>query len=180
MKEESDHARDTVIAGIKDAVKSALRHFDANVREAAYRLKIVIDTYDSPQPVTKLSYDAETAAVNNLLQEFEGKYAADVQTAGLTAWTTELRARNRAFENLADAYTGQQAEKPAFRPLDARKETDGAYRDIVTLISAWMLTDGEDAYKSFVTELNAVIKHYNDLIAQHLGRLEAKKENNNN
>jgi chemotaxis response regulator CheB len=176
MKEDGDHERDTILIGIKDSVKAASRHFDANVQQAARRLKIVLDTYDSPQPLITLPYDAETAAVNNLLQEFEGKYAADVQTAGLTAWVEELRNRNRAFEMLAAAYTEQQAEKPPFNPKEVRRETDRAYRDIVTVISAWMLTDGDAAYAPFVAELNATVKHYNDLIAQHLGRLDAKKE----
>jgi hypothetical protein len=36
------------------------------------------------------------------------------------------------------------------------------------------------AYAPFVTELNAIIKHYEGLIAQHLGSREAKKGNNEN
>jgi hypothetical protein len=35
--------------------------------------------------------------------------------------------------------------------------------------------EGETAYAPFVTELNELIKHYNDLFAQHAGRNKAKK-----
>jgi hypothetical protein len=170
-KEECDQARDTIITGVKDAVKSSLRHFDAGIRAAAQRIQIVLDTYDNPVSLAKLSYDAETVAVNNLLQEFDGKYAADVQITGLTAWVEELRRLNKKFEQLADAYNEQQAEKPSARLKDVRKETDKAYQDIITVINGLIIMEGEVNYAPFVNELNTLIKHYNDLIAQHQGRL---------
>jgi hypothetical protein len=176
LKEECDQARDSIIAGIKDAIKSSLRHFDADVRAAAQRIKIVIDTYDNPVQLAKLHYDAETAAVNNLLQEFNGKYAADVRITGLSAWVEELRIRNQKFEQLANAYNEQQAEKPSARLSNVRKETDKAYQNIITAINGLIVIDGEETYANFVNELNTLIKHYNDLIAQHQGRVHAEIE----
>jgi hypothetical protein len=177
VKEESDQARDTIFIGIKDAVKSLLRHFDANVRAAAQRIKIVIDTYDNPKPLIELSYDAETVAINNLLQELDGKYAADVQLTGLATWVEELRNRNNAFEKLTREYNEQQAEKPSVSTKDARTDTDKAYQDIIVAINGLLILDGDTAYAPFVAELNALIKHYNDLIAQHRGRLASKVKN---
>jgi hypothetical protein len=174
-KEKSDKARDTIIVGIKDAIKSALHHFDDKVKEAAARIKIVFDTYDNPQPLIKLPYDAETAAVNNLLQELDGKYAADVQITGLSQWIGELRARNKEFEELAMAYNEQQAEKPSIRPKEARKNTDKAYQDMVAAVDGLLIIDGETDYADFVTELNTLIKHYNDIIAQHRGRVKSEE-----
>jgi hypothetical protein len=173
-KEKADQARDAVIKGINEAVRTALRHFDPAVNEAAKRLKIVLDAYNTPKALTDLPYDAETASVINLLQEFDGKYAADVQATGLTGWVTELHARNDAFDRLAKAYNEQQAAKPPFRMKDARNETDEAYRNIVLVINALIVMEGETEYAPFVTELNELIKHYSDLIAQHRGRNKAK------
>jgi hypothetical protein len=174
-KEKADQARDAVITGVNEAVRTALRHFDPSVSEAAKRLKIVLDAYNMPKTLTDLPYDAETVAVVNLLQEFDGKYAADVQTTGLTNWVAELRARNEAFDRLAKAYNEQQAAKPPFRMKDARNETDEAYRNIVLVINALTVMEGETEYAPFVTELNELIKHYSDLLAQHEGRNKAKK-----
>jgi hypothetical protein len=174
-KENADQARDSVIVGINEAVRTAVRHFDPAVNEAARRLKIVMDAYNTPKPLTDLPYDAETASIVNLLQELEGKYAADVQTAGLTGWVSELHARNDVFDSLAKAYNEQQAAKPPFKMKDARNETDEAYRNIVLVINALIVMEGETEYAPFVTELNELIKHYNDLLAQHEGRNKAKK-----
>jgi hypothetical protein len=175
-KEESDRARDTIVAGIKDLVKSALKHFDADIRAAAQRIKIVIDTFDSPQPMISLPYDAETAVINSMLQELDGKYAAEVQITGLTPWVEELRKCNSAFEALTDAYNEQQAKKPSFQLKNVRKETDRAYQDIITIVNAFIIMEGEENYAAFVSELNTLIKHYNNLIAQHHGRLQAKND----
>jgi hypothetical protein len=176
-KENADQARDTVIIGINEAVRTAaVRHFDPAVNEAAKRLKIVLDAYNTPKPLTGLPYDAETIAVVNLLQEFEGKYAADVKTAGLTEWVTELHARNDDFDRLAKAYLEQQAAKPPFKMKDIRIETDEAYKKIVLVVNALIVMEGEAVYAPFVTELNELIKHYSDLIAQHRGRNKAKNQ----
>jgi hypothetical protein len=177
-KENADQDRDEVLTGINEAVRTALRHFDATVNEAARKLKIVLDAYNNPKPLRDLPYDAETAAVSNLLQEFEGKYSADVQAAGLTEWVAELRQRNEAFDRLTKAYNEQQAAKPSFRFIAVRRETDEAYKKIALVINAMMVMEGETAYAPLVAELNALIKHYNDLLAQYRGRKEAKQLKN--
>jgi hypothetical protein len=179
-KENADQERDTLIVGINDSVRAALRHFSPAVNEAAKRLKILLDAYNTPKPLQDLPYDAETVAVNNLLQEFDGKYSADVQITGLTSWVAELRQRNDKFDRLAKAYNEQQAAKPLFKFKDVRYETDKAYKKIVLVVNAMVVMEGEYVYAPFITELNALIKHYNDLIAQHIGRNSAKKQNATN
>jgi hypothetical protein len=39
--------------------------------------------------------------------------------------------------------------------------------------------EGESEYAPFVTELNELIKHYSDLLAQHEGRNKAKNLSKN-
>jgi hypothetical protein len=176
LKQETDLRRDNLIIGIKDVLKSALRHFDKSIRDAAHRLKIVFDTYNKPTQIIHLPYDAETIAINDLLKEFEGKYAADIEITGLTSWIKELHTCNDEFEKLEKSYTEEQAEKPLFQSKDARKESDKAYKDIVHVINGNIISEGEEAYTTFVAEFNAIIKRYNDRIAQHLGHLQAEKE----
>jgi hypothetical protein len=176
IKEVINNARDTLIVGIKHIIKAGLRHFDKNKREAAQRLKIVFDTYDKPVSMTSLSFDAATVTINNLLRELNGKYASDVQELELGPWLAELQAQNDEFENTAKDYNVKSAEKPDFNSVDIRKESDKAYKDIITYINSLIVVDKETSYDQFVSELNTLIKHYNDLLAQHLGNLEAGKE----
>jgi hypothetical protein len=181
LKAESDHARDDIVAGIKKILEAASHHFDPKIREAAYRLKIVFDTYNQPVTIIEQPYDSETTSINNLVQEWETKYSSDLEINGLTNWVTELKERNNAFDELTRRYSEQLAERPSLLPKEVRKETDELYKQIILVISANIIqeeAEGKNSiYEPFVNELNVLIKHYNDLLAQHLGRLEAKKEN---
>jgi hypothetical protein len=176
LKIECDYARDTILIGIKNAFGSLLRHFDVNVREATHRIKIVFDAYNKPRQIKDLPYDAETVAINNMLQELEGKYAADLQITGLADWMKELRARNDAFDQLVKSYTEEQAGKPLLTPKDARRETDRIYTCIVDAINGLVILENEEEYAQFIIEMNTIIKHYNDLTARHYGRLHSEKE----
>jgi hypothetical protein len=174
-KEESDQGRDAIFIGIKDVIKSLRHHFDANVRAAALRIQIVIDTYDNPKSLTDLPYDAETAAINNFLQELDNNYAADVLLTGLSSWIEELRVRNAAFEELTREYNEQQTGKSSAGLKKTRADADKAYKDVIAALNGLLVIEGEANYAPFVAELNTLIKHYNDLIAQHQGRLEASR-----
>jgi hypothetical protein len=176
-KEEADHARDTVWVGFGATLRITAQHFTPEVREAARRLKIVFDGYNSPRPVAKQPYDAETASIREFLNEVNGKYAADVQTAGLSSWTKELAERNAEFDRLAKAYTQQQAEKPDSRMTDLRRQTDDACKTIVELINADVTRYGEEAYQALLAEWRELVKRYNNLLAQHAGRNKKKTIN---
>jgi hypothetical protein len=176
LKMEIDHARGTLVLGIKDELKATRRHFDEDVQEAGRRLKIVFDRYNKPISLVNQPYDAETAGINNLIKELEEKHAEDIKLIGLTPWLEKLRTRNEEFEQLANAYTEQKAEKPFFQPKEARRETDEAYKKIVYAINGLLVLEDETEYTAFVNELNILIKHYNDTLAQHLGRIHAGKE----
>jgi hypothetical protein len=180
LKRKNDKERDALLVGINDALRTALRHFDEMVREAAQRLKIVFDTYNSPKPVKDLPYDEETVAINNLLRELDTKYVDDMQITALTPWIEKLRNSNNDFDKLISIYNEQQAGKPSSDPKEIRKATDKAYQDVIIAIEAFILLEEDDETKKehelFLTEFNTLIKHYNDLIAQHLGRIQAEKE----
>jgi hypothetical protein len=176
LKAECDQERDDIVTGMGKSIKSSLAHFDPKVCESAYRVDIVFRACNNPTLLINMPYDAETAAINNMLQELEEKYHADLDIIGLLPWVKELHIRNDAFDHVATAYNEQQSEKPPFQPKEARQETDAVFKDIVLVIDALIVMEGESTYSPFVTELNTLIKHYNDLLMQHLGRVHAKKE----
>jgi hypothetical protein len=174
-KEEADIKRDDTINGTNEALKAILRHFNPEIKASAKRLKIVFDEYNHPKPIAKMPYDAETAAINNLLADLKGQYATDVDKTGIREWITELERRNNDFQMLAKGYNEQQAKKNDFRMVDVRKETDEALDNVITVIKGDIIRNGEYMYNEFVAEMNKLTKHYADILAQHKGRLAAKK-----
>ncbi|GBU26345.1 hypothetical protein R83H12_03041 [Fibrobacteria bacterium R8-3-H12] len=155
---EADKARDEIYLGMAETTAAALRHFNPATREAAERLKILLDTYGN---VANKPLNEETSAIYNILQELKGKYAADVSSVGIEQWVSELETRNAAFETLVK----ERFDETAARTTDivmkqARAQLDDVYKGIVERINALAVVEGVAAYEAFIKTLNAVIAKY--------------------
>jgi hypothetical protein len=173
-KEAKDRERDDGFHGLYHTTLAATRYYDPAVVAAAKRLLLVLDNFNHT-PLVKLSYDAETAAVNALLQEL-GKYAADIATVGVQNWVDGLTKKNSEFEALAKQYHNEIAEKPEYNMQNARNGIEPALRTLFGFIEVLDVLEGEGKYASAVQSLNTIIKHFNDVYAQHKGATAAGSE----
>jgi len=167
---DADEERDSVFRGLSDAVKSALNHFNADIRAAAKRLQVLLDTYGN---LAIKPYDAETGGLNSLINDLNTTYTADVNTVGLVGWVTELKAKNKAFDDLKNHRYSDEAAKTILRMKQERVKTDAIYRQIVERINALVVVEGEAAYAGFVNELNKRIEEYDNTIS--IRRAKGKK-----
>jgi hypothetical protein len=174
-KDKADHARDLAYMGLYDFVKSATNHYYTDVAVAARRLLGVIETFNHPVSLTRLSYDAETASIRSLIDNIKA-YPEDVTKLNMQGWITALQNKNDAFEALALEYIEEVVGKPEYNMLHARRGVENAMRTMFHCIDALIVMNGETPYTPYVTALNAIIKHYNDVYAIHLGRYEANKD----
>jgi hypothetical protein len=177
-KELVDQERDAIFTGMRSYVNSLLYHYDTATAAAARRLKITIDGFNQPAPLVDLSYDAETAAITSLLKDLSAQ-SDDVAKLNMKGWITALETKNKVFDALADQYVGNIAEKPAYNMLQARRGIEKSMRTMFDCINALIVMKGDAAYSAYVNGLNAVIKHYNDVYAGHIGRVEANKDKEN-
>ena len=118
---------------------------------------LVFDTYGNlaTQPLNE-----ETSAINNLLQELEGKYANDAETVGIKQWVAELKKRNNALSELMKNRFDESVSKSDIVVKEARAELDKAYRTITEKIDALVIVDGVKTYENFIRTWNAVIDKY--------------------
>jgi hypothetical protein len=172
--ENSDHQRDHTFRGLVESNTTALtHHYDPNVTAAAKRIKVPLDAYGN---LAAMPLNEETSAICNLLQELTGKYAADVQTAGLSGWVNRLVECNNTLDALVKERNAENAEKAHLSLKTCRVETDKAYHAIANRINALIIIEGPDNYAVFVDKMNAFIDKYNNIIAQRTGRAKAKKQ----
>jgi len=171
--DDADALRDSINSGMNGIVKSALNHFDADVKKAANRVWVVLNSFGN---ISILSYDEETASIRKLSSELTANYAADVQLLGLDGWLTELTNKNDAFDSLMKLRYTEGSGKTTLRMKPMRLEVDEAYRKISKRIDALIEINGEDAYKDFVLELNNRIDKYNNIIARREGSNSKKDE----
>jgi hypothetical protein len=164
---EADKARDEIYIGMTEMNAAALKHFSPEIREAAGRLKIVFDTYGN---VASKPLNEETSAIYNILQELQGKYAADVATVGIGQWVAELQTRNAAFEALVKERFDETAGRTDIVLKEARAKLDEAYFAIRERLNALIVVEGVADYENFAKTLNAVIAKYAATMHHHRHR----------
>jgi len=162
-----DKERDGYYTGLTGAVRHALKHYDAKVVAAATRVQIVLKTYGNP---TAKRYDEETSLLYNLLQELNGKYAADVTAAAVSGWVQKLAATNEAFDALLQTRRGEYNERNDLVLRECRLEVDAAYNAIRERVNAGVVFEGPEKYAAFIKELNGLIAENNTALAMRKGR----------
>ena len=164
---EADNTRDITNRGMCGTIDGATHHFRAEVREAAERLKIVLDHFGN---ISVKPYNEQTAAVKAIVTDLETTHAADVATVGVGEWVAELKANNDAFEALQDERYTEEAGKTQLKMKEVRVEVDEAYSTITKRIDALGIVNGTEIYAPFVKELNKRVEKFNNTLAQRKGR----------
>ena len=162
---DADKARDDIWSVMLKMNAVALKDFDPKIVDAGKRLKILLDTYGN---ISVKPQKEQTSATYNILQELQGKYAADVAAVGLERWVKELAARNEAFSELMEGRFYEKAIKSDVKVKEARALLDESYKGITERISALILLEGANEYEQFVRGLNVIIKEHADTLARRL------------
>ena len=163
----ADYERDRVYSSVTAIIKTTVKHYNPEVVEAAKRLKIVIDTYGN---INKKSYDEQTSAVYNILQELKGKYAEDVELIRITEMVDELERTNKAVETLIKQRMNETTHKNTDNMKELRGTVDKLYLDIRKRINAAVIIEGEGNYASFINKMNVLIDRYRTLLARTKGK----------
>lgn len=156
-KQQADRERDKTDAGLRTAVKAALRHHNEDIAAAAKRTEILLNQYKN---IARKSIKEQTSATYNLLQELKGAFFADVQTMGIETWVDELERRNNILIEVEKKQYDEQAAKTELRLRAIRKEIDKAYRAFIKHLEALIVVEGETQYVEYVRELNERAKKY--------------------
>ncbi|MCX6232869.1 MAG: DUF6261 family protein [Bacteroidetes bacterium] len=159
----ADSHRDQIFRGLCDTVKAACNHFVPAKAEAAKKLMIIFDTYGN---LTSEAYNEETAKINSLYKELNENHAAEINLLAITDWVEELKAGNLKFENIKNERYNEESAKTTLRMKQVRIEIDKQYQEIINLINALILVNGESQYKDFVTEMNHRIVNSKEIIAK--------------
>ncbi|MFV0592094.1 MAG: DUF6261 family protein [Draconibacterium sp.] len=170
-----DVTRDRTWSALNERVKSSLMSpIEAEV-EAAKAVKRVFDLYGS---VRNMSYNEESAAITNLIEDLEKtKNAADCTTLGITAWVAALKQQNIDFQSMLELRNVELAAKDSGDVKAVRDEIDPIYQNIVKRINAQVTLEIATAVtETFIKELNQRIKYYDDTLTARAGRASSGNE----
>ncbi|OUO18465.1 DUF6261 family protein [Bacteroides sp. An322] len=153
----ADKLRDSLYRSYRKAVKGMTGFPVANIAEAAKVLAQHIKDYGiDPQ----MQLDKETGLLTNLCNDLTGKYAAQVATLGFTDVVTQLAEANERVNTLIEERDNEYAARTVGAMKTARTAVDEAYRQLVQVVNAFVLIEGEDAYAAFIDLQNSVILRY--------------------
>jgi hypothetical protein len=161
---EADHRVDYTISSIKAVVKAQIHAFNKEVAEAARVLNLRIKEFGNIQ---QRGYEEESAAVQVLLSDLNGKLATQVKLVGLKEWIDELNTAEAEFTSLYMNRNVETAGKPQDRMLDIRRQIQEVYRQMIILIAAAVLTEPREEYIEFIAQLNTQIKYFNEHSHHH-------------
>ncbi|MCL2100418.1 MAG: DUF6261 family protein, partial [Fibromonadales bacterium] len=114
----------------------------------------------------KKSYDEQTSAVYNILQEFNGNYRNDVEVVKIDEMVEELETCNKAVDALIKKRMKEASQKNTDNLKAVRVSVDKYYLDIRKRINAAVVIEGEEAYSQFITEMNVLVDRYKILLAR--------------
>ncbi|MDR0988276.1 MAG: DUF6261 family protein [Prevotellaceae bacterium] len=149
---EADAKRDSDYMFIKNTVSVNKKNPDPQMQQTAEQVDLLFKNYS-----IKVSdqYDRETGLMENLLNDAEQQYAAQLKILGLTNAIKTLRADNNQFIALLKQRTLQEGEKVTGATQLARTATDAAFINLRKTINALVQLGHETELTPFINYMNA-------------------------
>ena len=168
----ADADRDTLYSAYYRSVKSFLRVSSADLHTAAKTLwQSLVDYGIKPS----MQLERETGAIQNLLEDCEQKYSAEVAKLGLQTVLTSLKTANAKVSELLYSRTTEQSKQVAGALRKARQQSDEAFKQVRKVANAMATLDSAEALKPFADFVNQLIKRYEDEVLPKKKKADDKK-----
>ena len=155
----ADADRDTLYSAYYRSVKSFLRVATADLHTAAKTLwQSLVDYGIKPS----MQLERETGAIQNLLEDCEQKYSAEVAKLGLQTVLASLKTANAKVSELLYSRTTEQSKQVAGALRKARQQSDEAFKQVRKVANAMATLGSAEALKPFADFVNQLIKRYED------------------
>ena len=159
---EQDAERELVFNALNNTVKAAKGHYDKTLREHAKRIEFVLDHYGN---IANKTYNAETAAIDDLIRELQDTRTADINVLNLSPWIASLRRENNIFRTLMADRVTELANRPTVRMIGMRKIFDKCLRAMLDYIEIFVtMSGGSPVHEAFINEFNVVSTQYKKLV----------------
>ena len=168
----ADADRDTLYSAYYRSVKSFLRVSSADLHTAAKTLwQSLVDYGIKPS----MQLERETGAIQNLLEDCEQKYSAEVAKLGLQTVLASLKTANAKVSELLYSRTTEQSKQVAGALRKARQQSDEAFKQVRKVANAMATLGSAEALRPFADFVNQLIKRYEDEVLPKKKKADDKK-----
>lgn len=154
---KADKERDTLYLSYKKAVQNYSLISDGEMGEAAVVLWQHVKDY---RINTRDQLDQETGMLVNFITDLEGKYAAQVETLGLTKFVARLKEANEHVREMTHERDIERLGRQVGAMKAAREKSDEAYFDLVMMVNALSVVYGDADYAPFIDYANLQVTQF--------------------
>ena len=166
----SDRLRDELYRSYRDMVKAMNGISIPEMAEAAKILQQHIKDYKID---VQAQLDKETGNLLNFTNDLKGKYAEQVAALNLTNIVDKLAEANEQTAELLRQRDIENKSREIGATKRVRAEVDEAYRQLIQVINAYALIEGDADYADFIDQMNSLIRRYRQ---QVLGQTSGNKK----
>jgi hypothetical protein len=166
----ADEKLDELLVGINSVVDAGRHSFGSAVKASGERVYEMLKHYGR---VSRESYDAEVGSVRELLRQFTGPFAHDVDNLGLGMWVQYLQLAVDDLDRLLRLREAEQGEKPPYTAEEVRKGLEGVYHGITATIEGHAVAETAPDFAAFIDLVNPAIVHLNEEF--HRTRIDISK-----
>lgn len=159
-----DKLQDISWNGLRRFVVAMLLFPEEEVKLAAKRVKAILDTYGDPR---KQPYMQAEGTYEHLLENLEKEeVTADLKKISAYIWLPQLKKYHEEFQRVFHLRNTAASIKGKGASTQARKRTDSAYRKLIQVINALAVLEGEEAYATYIDEMNELIAYQQAVFAR--------------
>ncbi|MDR1414375.1 MAG: DUF6261 family protein [Odoribacteraceae bacterium] len=156
---EADRRVDHAVSAINATINAAMLSLNAGIVDAARRLHARLGEFGN---IRGKAYEEETAAVQVLLDDLNTTFAWEVKQLDLDDWVAELTEATGEFTRIYLERGREKSQRPTERLEDVRREIEGVYRGMVTVIDANEIVSPTPNGAAFIAELNVQVDYFNE------------------
>ena len=170
---DADTVRDNMHIGLRTFVSAYAYHSDAEKVEAARKLTIVLDHYGD---IRRKSYNEESAAIHNIVQDINENYADEAELIGADEWVAGLEDANTRFGELMNQRYDDNASLEEIDLPQTRTDIDIVFGRLRDMVEATNLMSGGVTFADLINRMNERLMYYKNTLATRKGRAEAEKK----
>ncbi len=160
-KKELDNARDVLVSGFIKGVRieSAFPYTDTTSKEAINALLKVVNNYGTG--IARLSYNEESAALDNLLADISKLDITPLADSGLARWIPLIEQANNNFKEAVSDYISESAKSSAVESAtDVAPALLDALEALYAMIYAYLKIENSEELKEAYTQLQILLESY--------------------
>ena len=151
---QADTKRDKAYRDGRRFVTDMTNHPNPDVAAAAKAVLFLYDKYGDP---TNKSQDEESSCLYNLMQDLDALEEGILESIHFTEWYAYLKACQDEFLEADKQRTEEKMLKETGAIKTAQTEANQAYRELVDVVNALVLVNGETPYAEFIDFVNVQI-----------------------